>query len=97
MTEKVHTHVDDFINSHSGDPYARWILMHLRLPALMKLDFQQFMAGRRLFCTWRRKRYRVASASRFGDIGLSKKLDSDELAYDEMAHVDECSKWGAEP
>lgn len=91
------THVDDYINTHGGDSYARWILMHMRLPAMMKLDFQQFIEGKRLFCTWRRKRYRVASASRFGDIGLSKNLDSDDIGYHERVSIDECSDWGAEP
>lgn len=36
-------HVDDFIYYGDRDKYARWVLMHFRLPAMMKGVVYEFM------------------------------------------------------
>jgi hypothetical protein len=88
-------HVDDFIDHHGKDAYARWVLMHFRLPA-HGAAFEKFMAGNRLFCTHQGTRYRVTGASRMGDIFLAKDFARDH-GYDARVGVDACSAWGPEP
>lgn len=94
--EQTHfTHVDEFIDDYRADAYARWVLMHFRLPAHGHA-FEKFMAGNRLFCTYEGKRYRVTVASRLGDIGIHSDFAKDH-GYTERVSVDQCSAWGAEP
>ena len=76
------THVDEFINYGSGmsnhvpnERYARWVLNHFRLPAICKLDFDEFMKDYLLFCIYEGKKYRVPGASSLGDVWLHHELD----------------------
>jgi hypothetical protein len=85
-------HVDDFIEGIKSDPYASWMLHHFRLPAFLKARFEQFMDNRKLFCTFREKRYRVIGASRMGDIWLTKDFTRD-AGYDLRVDVDQCTDW----
>jgi hypothetical protein len=89
-------HVDEFIDSHKSDAYARWMFMHFRLPAEMMLQFQQFMWEHKLFCTYDGKRYRVTGASRLGDVWLHSNFNED-TTYQHRVEVDECSEWAKEP
>lgn len=96
------THVDDFVDDY-GDAdapwqraYARWMFLHFRLPALLKHSFAQFIADRRLFCTWQGKRYRVTGASRLGDVWLHSDFSVD-TGYEHRVELDECSDWSPEP
>jgi hypothetical protein len=93
--EKETTHVDDFIDDHRKPAYARWILLHFRLPAHGH-GFIEFLEGKKLFCTYEGKRYRVTGASRLGDIHIASDFDR-EAGYDERVAVDDCSEWGAAP
>ncbi|HEY3495950.1 MAG TPA: hypothetical protein VGK73_14730 [Polyangiaceae bacterium] len=89
-------HVDEFIDRHGGDNYARWMLLHFRLPAILQLDFGQFIADKRLFCTYDGCRYRCTGASRLGDVWLADNFDR-ETGYDLRVDVDKCTDWSAEP
>jgi hypothetical protein len=90
-------HVDDFIDSHEAGPaYARWILLHFRMPACMQIDFQSFIKDRLLFCNWKDKRYRVTGASRLGDIFLCSNFQKDS-GYDVRVDPNECTNWGPSP
>ena len=95
-TKNLPSHVDDFVHTHGGDPYARWVLMHFRLPAAMMLDFRPFMERHRLFCTYRGERYRVTGASRMGDVWLAEDFERVD-GYDHRVDVDDCSDWGPKP
>lgn len=91
-------HVDHFIyESNYGEHlYARWVLMHFRLPAVLQLDFGPFMKSNRLFCDFEGQRYRCTGASRMGDVWLATDFKR-EAGYDLRVDVAECSNWGAEP
>lgn len=90
-------HVDDFIWGHFlKDTYARWMLMHFRLPAVVKLDFDKHLEGKRLFCDYEGKRYRVTGASRLGDIWLHPDFKED-TRYEHRVWYTLCSNWGPQP
>ena len=87
------THVDDFVDRHDTDVYASWMLFFFRLPAVLQIKFRHFFDGKKLFCTWKDKRWRVTGASRFGDVWLTSDFTRD-AGYDHRVEIDECSKWG---
>jgi hypothetical protein len=93
--KEVGTHVDDFIDDHTKDAYARWVLMHFRLPA-HGLAFAELMKDNKLFCTYGQERYRVTGAGRMGDIFLNVNFSKD-AGYDIRVGVDACSAWGPQP
>lgn len=84
-------HVDQFIDDHRNDDYARWVLLHFRLPADLQLLFRKYMPDARLFCTWQGRRYRVTGASRMGDVWLIGDFSS--TGYDHRVDIAECSEW----
>jgi len=89
---KEPTHIDDFIDDYKQDAYARWMFMHFRLPAHMKMAFDKFIENRKLFCIWKEKCYRVTGASRLGDVWLTSNFKKDH-GYEYRVCVDECSEW----
>ena len=91
-------HVDEFIedsfsNRTKSVKYARWVLMHFRLPATLRSDFSEFMEDKKLFCTFNGSRFKVIGASRLGDVWLTSNLDGG-FPYKYRVSVDECSQWG---
>ncbi len=88
--------VDDFIDRIGADPYAQWMFMHFRLPAWQQAAWSKFIAGRRLFCNFYGRRYRVTGASRLGDIWLATDF-SRVVGYDLRVDINACSAWGPEP
>ncbi len=90
-------HVDDFINYHFGnDNYARWILHYFRLPAVLQIDFYEFMKDHKLFCTYEGKRFRCTGASRFGDVWLTSDFEQED-GYQHRVAVEQCSEWSPTP
>lgn len=91
-------HVDEFIKSgHTHNSYARMVLHYMRLPSMLKVDFHPWLGHFKLFCVYQGQRYRVIMASRLGDIGLSRDLESDKLEYNIRVYADECAAWSADP
>ena len=97
-----YSHVDDFIyDAGNDDPpdageanYARWLLLHFRLPAFMLMNFSQFIADHNLFCTYEGKRYRCTGGSRMGDVWLASDFTRD-TGYDLRVDVAKCKQWSA--
>jgi len=91
-------HVDKFIDMKLGQHnYARWMLNHFRLPAALRIDFEEFMKHHKLFCTYDGKRYRCTGASRMGDIWLAKDFHQ-TTGYDKrIDEIEECTDWSDEP
>lgn len=97
-------HVDDWIRDmgfddkpEDGDAmYARWLMMHWRLPAYMKNNFGGFIADKKLFCTYEGDRYRCIGGSRLGDVWLTSKFES-ETGYEKRVDVAKCSAWSHSP
>ena len=88
-------HVDDFIDSHfhrndeDGVKYARWFFNLKRLPASLQADFDDYIEPYTLFCTYKRKRYRVTGCSTMGDVWLVKDQSRDH-GYDKRVDVNDC-------
>lgn len=97
-------HVDNFIDDMGfddspelGDPmYARWMLMHFRLPAWQKNEFQRFLGDAKLFCTYEGNRYRCTGTSRLGDVWLTLDYAQDE-GYELRRSYTECTHWSGTP
>ncbi len=88
-------HVDEFIDSgFRKNTYARWVLNHFRLPAVLKMDFSEFMKDHKLFCLYNGDKYRCTGASRLGDVWLAKDMERIS-GYDLRVDVEECSEWSA--
>lgn len=86
-------HVDEFIDDTFGKhKYARWVLNHFRLSAVLKNDFSEFMKGHKLFCDYEGERYRCTGASRLGDVWLA--IDPERhTGYDLRVDVAKCTSW----
>lgn len=97
--EKVDSlHIDDFIRygkdkEEEGEKYARWVLHHFRLPALMQFSFEDLLSLE-LYCTYEGERYRVTGASRFGDVFLNKDPNQSS-GYTDRVNVALCKNWDA--
>jgi len=97
MTSPLEVHVDDFIyQGPREEKYARWVLLHMRLPAVNQIDFHTFMKDHKLFCSYKGTRYRVTGASRMGDVWLAKDF-AREHGYDKRVDLAACSGWAPEP
>ena len=90
-------HVDDFVSYGTmrevkNEDYARFVLLHFRLPAMMKFAFEKFTHENKLFCKYDGKEWRVIGASRLGDIWLTADF-SKRNGYDLRVMADKCSDW----
>jgi len=90
-------HVNEFIDAGYGrDKYARWMFSHFRLPAVLRLDFDEFMREHKLFCDYGGQTWRCTGASRLGDVWLASDFEQD-TGYDRRVDVEDCSNWRAAP
>ncbi len=89
-------HVDDFIDDHTENAYARFVLDYFRRSAVALEDFRPFMEQHKLFCSYVGERFRVTGASRLGDICLSRDFER-ETGYELRVSVDLCSDWSSVP
>jgi hypothetical protein len=86
-------HVDDFIDGeYCKHKYARWVLNHFRLPAVLKNDFSEFMEPFKLFCDYEGRQYRCTGASRLGDIWLTSDFTRC-TGYELRVDVAKCTNW----
>lgn len=90
--EPVTRHVDDFIDDPTTDRYAASWFESFRRPAWDKLKEPD---TRKLFATYKGRRFRVTGCSRLGDVWLHSNFDVD-VSYQHRVNVDECSGWSAE-
>jgi hypothetical protein len=98
------THIDDWIDSpvfgddkqSQQEAYAKFVLIHMRMPAWMKMAFRKWTTAFKLFCDYEGKRYRVTGASRLGDVWLAEDF-SRSNGYDKRVDVAACSNWGDAP
>ena len=97
-------HVDEWVQDMGFEDkeedgeimYARWLMMHWRLPAYMKNNFDRFMSDNQLFCTYEGQRYRCIGGSRMGDVWLATDF-SRTHGYDKRVDVAKCTHWDHEP
>lgn len=80
----------------ANETYARYVLMHLNLPATMKYCFTEFTKELKLFAKYKGQMYRVTLASSMGDIGLSLNFDS-STGYTVRVLVEDIESWHKTP
>lgn len=86
-------HVDNFIDGmESEHRYARWFFMLHRFPAVLQAEFHEWIEPYKLFCDYKKNRYRVTGCSRMGDIWLTKNFAQD-TGYELRVDVEDCSNW----
>ena len=93
---KAEPHVDDFIDDHRQDAYARWFFNLQRLPAILKADFSKWIAQYQLYCDYEGKRWRVTGCSRFGDVWITSNFKQD-MGYEHRVQVTSCKGWSDKP
>lgn len=76
-------HCDEYIEDLSQPECLRVFLNYARSPAH---GSQQAKPAPRLFATYGLRRVRVTMASRFGDVGINKKLH-EEYGYDKRVFL----------
>lgn len=86
-------HCDDYIQDPSAPSALRWFLFVNRLPAVDKLLFDENCPQPTLYADYGDGRVRVVMASRLGDVGITRHLDSDQ--YQERVAVEELSNFSA--
>ena len=88
-------HCDDAI--HSDLPLCvRYFLLVERLPAVDGCVITAMHGMPKCFATHKGKRVRLVMASRFGDVGITRKLDA-ERGYDARVNLSELSDFGDKP
>jgi len=101
VDEPKYTHVDEFIDygtsvisskREAGEDYARWLLNHFRMSAMMRMAFDTFMTNHELYAQYEGKTYRVIGASRMGDVWLTDKFENTH-GYQHRVEVTTLSKW----
>lgn len=90
-------HIDSWLDCPSdpkkiGECYAKFFLVHRRMPAWMVSAFTPWLSDRKLFCTYKGKRYRCTGASRLGDIWLTSDFERDH-GYELRIDVMDCTDW----
>ncbi len=92
-------HVDTYVWKHHAaidktvSAYAQWVLHFFRLPAAQQHAWKEFFGDKKLFCTYKGKRYRCTGASRYGDVWLNEDLKAD-AGYQLRVNVFDCESWG---
>lgn len=86
-------HVDDFVYyKYCKNEYARFFFLLNRLPAALKMDFDEYIKPYKLFARCGDVWYRVTGASRLGDIWLSLDFDRTH-GYDRRVLLDSIQEW----
>ena len=70
----------------------RWFLYVNRVPAIDKYLMLERVANPKLFSDYKGKRVRVVMASRFGDVDITEKLDT-ENGYSERVAVSDLTNF----
>jgi len=91
------THIDGWTNDkvcfgNDDEKYAAFFFFLKRLPAAEQIAFAQFTDQFKLFCTYKKKTYRVTGASRLGDVWLTDDFTQDH-GYQLRVNIDDCTGW----
>lgn len=96
MFELQGKHCDDYIRDKSQPMCLRMFLLHNRIPAYWRYKRWKDSWGiPKLFATYKGTRVRVVMASRFGDVGITRRLDSDS-GYSDRVLVENLSNFSYE-
>jgi hypothetical protein len=89
----VFRHCDDYIDDPSTPDPLRKYLARARMPGHGMLTLDEYP---RLFANHQGKRVRVVMASRFGDVGITSKLDQ-EFGYEIRVTIDQLDTFSETP
>ncbi len=93
---KASTHCDDYAQSSSGHPAARWFIFVHRLPYTLRALCASRFPMPTLYATFYRRRIRVVMASRIGDVGITSRLD-EATSYERRVFIDSLEDFSEEP
>jgi hypothetical protein len=104
--EQNFRHCDDYIRDKTQPMALRRFLLYKRIPAVWQIQRWRWPVPA-LFATYvesngpggrkgKRKRVRVAMASRFGDVGITRRLDA-AFGYTERVPVEELTEFSETP
>ncbi|TXH52326.1 MAG: hypothetical protein E6Q97_16320 [Desulfurellales bacterium] len=89
-------HVDEWLHAtarpRKNEAYAKFVIYHMRLPSLLRDAFWPWMKRFELFCTFKRKRWRVTQASIVGDLRLVTRGRNGE-EKGRWVDVADCTGW----
>ena len=83
-------HCDDCITDPSFPLCLRYFLLVERLPAVDGAIIHEVHGIPKCFATYKGKRVRLVMASRMGDVGITRDLES-ERGYDNRVSLEELS------
>lgn len=89
-------HCDDAIHHPDFPECLRYFLLVERLPAVDGCLITSVNGMPKCFATYKGKRVRLVMASRFGDVGITRKLDA-ERGYDNRVGLHELSDFSEVP
>ena len=90
------THCDDYIYDLDSPNCLKYYLLVNRLPAVDSLVIIKSQGSPKCFATYQGKRVRLVMASRFGDVGITEKLDATN-GYQHRVCLDELSDFSEDP
>lgn len=91
--EPAFKHCDDYIDDETQPDCLRAFLDYARSPAHGTFRDRPKPA---LFADYKGERWRVVMASRFGDVGITRNLET-EYGYDLRVGVEVLSNFGEQP
>jgi hypothetical protein len=89
-------HCDDYIHDFTAPHCLRFFLLVHRMPALDMALCREFGVKPELFATYRGERVRVVVASRMGDVGITRQLNTED-GYQERVMIADLSDFGDAP
>jgi len=91
------THCDDYIQDPSTPLCLRYFLLVHRLPAVDGQVIMDYKGSPECYATWKgTKRVRLVMASRFGDVGITPRLQGNN-GYTARVSLDELSNFSDKP
>jgi hypothetical protein len=87
---------DEYAESFSGHPAARWFIFYNRLPATLRALMVQRCPEPVLYADHGNERVRVVMASRLGDLGVTRNLNA-ETGYERRVMICELSNFSETP
>lgn len=90
-------HCDTYIHDRSYPLCLRWWLFVNRVPAVDKLLCDEKGVTTSLYANFEGERWKVNMASRFGDVGLTKRFDTD-MGYEKRGvYIEQLSNFSETP
>lgn len=85
-------HCEDYIHDNNYPICLRYFILFHRVPAIDKFVIEEMYGRPSLFAKYKDIYVRVTMASRFGDVGITSKLDMDQT-YEKRVYIEHLSEF----